>query len=137
MKRKTPSNNVPLLDLPAHRLGVGVRQEAHARARVQVQQRLELLPDAHLRRLVRRRARPDADLVLLGPDVDDDAADLVALGKLLADGGEERVEPHGVERGLGVLAPGDEDGPLAAVLARGVLPLFFFYYYYFWKRLRK
>ena len=100
-----------------------MRQEAHPRARVQVQQRLELLRDAHLRRLVRRRARPDADLVLLRADVDDDAADLVALGKLLADRGEERVEPHGVERRLGVLAPGDEDGPLAAVLARGVLPL--------------
>ena len=66
---------------------------------------------------------------LLRPDVDDDAADLVALGELLPDGGQQRVKPHGVERGLGVGALGDEDGPLAAVLALGVFPLRCFFFF--------
>ena len=100
-----------------------MRHEPDPRARVQVEKRLELLSHAHLRGLVRGRAGPEADFVLFRPDVDDDAADLVALGKLLADGRQQRVEPHGVERCFRVVTLGDEDGPLAAVLALGVLPL--------------
>ena len=99
------SHDVPFLGRPVVRLGVRVDEEAHLGGGVQVQDGFQLLPDAHLGCLVRGRPRPQAHLVLLGPHVDDGAADFVAVRKLFADAGQElggKGEERGEREGGGV-----------------------------------
>jgi hypothetical protein len=66
-----------------------VHEEADPGGGVEVEDGLQLLAHAHLGGLISGRPRPQAHLVLLGPHVDDRPADLVAIGELLANAGQE------------------------------------------------
>lgn len=121
----SPSHNVPVLGLAVQLRRLRVHQVPDARRRVQVEHGFELFADGHLGRFVGGGASPQRDAVLFGAHAHHDAAHFVTLGKLFADAGEQGVEPHGVEGGFGRGPLGHEHGPLAAALARGILPLGF------------
>mmetsp|Transcript_6976 Transcript_6976/g.10906 ORF Transcript_6976/g.10906 Transcript_6976/m.10906 type:complete len:242 (-) Transcript_6976:108-833(-) len=87
-----------------------------------LQHGFEVAADRHLVRLVGRAPGPQRDAMLLPAHRDDGAADLAGLAELLADHGEEHVEPVLVQS-LHLLALGEAVRPLAALGALGVLPL--------------
>lgn len=80
---------------------------------------------AHLQGLVSRGLGPDGDAVLLGPHVDHDAANLLAVVKLRPQGRCKGLRLEGckvVRRGAGAVQGGQPRGPAAAAVPCAAAP---------------
>jgi hypothetical protein len=101
-----------------------VSQEGQLQSIWDLKNLLELFSNSNLYCLISSSFSPDSNTVLLWSDTDNNAADFISIVKLLADAGENTMEPIGVEHLSGAL--GDCGGPFASVFAGRVLPLWFY-----------
>ena len=101
-------NAIPIFSPPLEANRVVVYHVSDFLVLGHIQHAFEVAPDGDLVCLVGRGLRPQRDPVLLLAHGDHGAADLAGLAKLLADHGEEQVEPALVQvRGL--LGLGEEE----------------------------